>query len=84
MTMNAYFTMSEAQAEDFPDWETRQLTVPLGSLGVQLTYEHLRDCEDGRIIATYENGLWMATADGRKYSDVVIASDTSSPKGDES
>lgn len=66
-----YFTMSEAQAEDFPHWENMNAQKAVGDLGVQLTYEHLRDCNTGETIATFSDGFWR-TADGGVYSDVVI------------
>lgn len=70
----ATFTMSEAQAARFPDWETRELSVALGTLGAQLTYEQLRECQTGATIATYgpAGGYWRAEADDREYSDVVV------------
>jgi hypothetical protein len=75
--MYLHFTLSEAQADAHPDWETRELTVATAG-AVQLVYHTLRDSSTSNVIATFDpaQGLWAAEQDGRLYSDVVIAEPT--------
>jgi hypothetical protein len=71
------FTMSEAQANKHPDWETRERTVEVVDT-VELVYQTLRDSSTSNVVATFdpEQGLWIAEQDGLAYSDIVIAEPT--------
>lgn len=68
------FTMSEAQADEFPDWETRELTVETDG-NVHLVYEFLHD-EDSNVLAHFTGSYWLATQDTLHYSDIAILPDT--------
>jgi len=75
--MRLQFSMSEAQADRHPDWETRQLTVDTAT-SVELVYDTLRDSSTSTVLAAFDpaQGGWIAERDGRLYSDVVIAEPT--------
>jgi hypothetical protein len=67
------FSMSEGQADRFPDWQTRHLTVDTGG-SVHLVYRYLQDA-DSNVLAHFDGGLWTAAVDGCEYSDVGIVAD---------
>jgi hypothetical protein len=71
------FSMSEGQAEQFPDWEARELTVDTGG-SVQLIFDTLQDA-DSNLLAHFDGGFWTAAADGREYSDIGIVTDAPAP-----
>lgn len=67
------FSMSEGQAEHYPDWESRKLTVETPG-SVHLAFGFLQD-EHSNPIARLHGSLWIADADGPDYSDVAIVAD---------
>jgi hypothetical protein len=71
--MQLRLTLSEAQAEKHPDWETRELRIEVAGT-VELVYHTLRDSSTSNVLATFdpEQGLWLAEQDGLAYSDIVI------------
>lgn len=73
------FTMSEGLASRCPDWETRELTVP-ASGGVYLVFEFLQDA-DATVLARFDGAFWIASADGRGYSDVGVVLDEPAARG---
>lgn len=70
------FSMSEGQAERFPDWESRELTIEKPG-SVYLVYGFLQD-EDATVLARFDGDYWIAERDRREYSDVGIVSDEAS------
>jgi hypothetical protein len=79
--MRLQFTLSEAQADTHPDWETRELTLDVEGT-VELVYDTLRDSSTSNVLASLDaaQGLWVAEQDGRAYSDIVIAEPTAPEK----
>lgn len=71
------FSMSEGQAERFPDWESRTLTVETEG-SIHLVFEYLHD-QDANVLAVFDGSYWTAIADHREYSDVGIVADDGTP-----
>ena len=77
---NVIFSMSEGQAEHFPDWESRELTVECRGR-IFLVFDFLQD-EDSTVLAHFDGDFWTARADGRQYSDVAIRVNETLTPGD--